>query len=214
MNRLNNLHQKQTGFTLAEMLIALVLVGIIATIMVPKVLFGTGEKERIAKFKSTISTIVTMDQNGVNAGQINDAASWLAYMKSATYYQKACDDATANGCINTGVQLNNFFNNTAAVNNSPGYIMKDGQQIVVQTSTTCLPSNGHVAFNIFIDANGDKAPNKCSATDCGNDQLAFVFNSQASKLTCAGVLPGRFGSPSPAVTGPTSWSASLLNKAF
>lgn len=47
----------QKGFTLAELLIALALLGIIAAFTIPKVLQATGNQEATAKIRETISTM-------------------------------------------------------------------------------------------------------------------------------------------------------------
>lgn len=58
------------GFTLAELLIALALLGIIAAFTIPKVLQSSGQNEQIAKVREAVSTLENTWYNLKNQNQV------------------------------------------------------------------------------------------------------------------------------------------------
>jgi prepilin-type N-terminal cleavage/methylation domain-containing protein len=53
---------KRTGFTLIELLIVMALIGLVATIAIPK-LMNTKERARVAAMKSDLRNLVTAEEN-------------------------------------------------------------------------------------------------------------------------------------------------------
>ena len=120
--------KNKIGFTLAETLIALAIIGIVAAITIPVVVANHQEKERIAKIKKIYSSLSNaMYLVSVNGGSpdmlevrddnMQDLTTWfnsyikdkLFHMKEACYNQKGCWSSTGVKMLNKG---NHPYNNT------------------------------------------------------------------------------------------------------
>lgn len=134
------LFTKHRGFTLAELLIALAILGEIATFTIPKILASSQQQQKKAVFKETIATF-----------------SELAYMAhlqgDRTYFinnlnaVKICDtNATAQGCW---AHTNNA---NADEGTQRGYVLHNGATIAGFDHFT--GANG-----IIMDWNGPQGPN-------------------------------------------------------
>ena len=100
---------KQRAFTLAETLITLVIIGVVAAITVPTLFANYQEKERIAKIKKMYSALSnamklvvvnggTPEDLGVRDDNMEDLTEWfneyignkLLHMKEACFNKKGC----------------------------------------------------------------------------------------------------------------------------
>ena len=69
MNRMNRRHAERTGFTLVEMMLVVVIIGILATVVVVK-FGGEGERARKAACRGSIANIgLAVDQYEVHCGK-------------------------------------------------------------------------------------------------------------------------------------------------
>lgn len=95
-------HKKITGFTLAEVLITLGIIGIVATIIIPTVIGVTKDKQyKTARYKA-LSTIGTASKNIVALGNMNDAQNAKDFVNNVLSSQisiaKTCENDKLENC--------------------------------------------------------------------------------------------------------------------
>jgi prepilin-type N-terminal cleavage/methylation domain-containing protein len=92
------------GFTLAELLIALAILGAIATFVIPKVLQSQQESKKKAVFRETLSALYEVMNTGIKTGAIN-ANTGGTYILNHLNGIKVCrTDSSSEGCWNDGIQ--------------------------------------------------------------------------------------------------------------
>ncbi len=194
--RWNN--SRKIAFTLAEVLITLGIIGIVAAMTMPVLIQKTKEKETISKlkkFNSVMNQAFTMakvqngevedwglQRAGMSEEPTEDEKITYAQMKEKIWdilspYLKIASrcKTSENGCMKydryslDGSKFSTF---------SPEVVFADGTTIVGTTvsSATCSTVKGtsehlkHVCGEIFVDVNGPKPPN---AT--GKDVFIFLY---------------------------------------
>lgn len=191
---------RRAGFTLSELLIALVILGLIATFTIPKVL----QSQQESRFKAVGKEVASMlsgayqayqQQNTASAAtSINNLTPFMNYVRVATNGLTLDDNPTQASCTCTAaipcLVLHNggvarytngeTFNNTAATNALGFEVDPDG----VYSGTT----NGQgkmlslfLYFNGRISTYGTISPNACSSGGCvstnaSRDPSWFAWN--------------------------------------
>lgn len=143
-----------SGFTLTELIIAMILVGAIAVFAVTKVVGGTDERQKKAAFKEVLSTI---NSGLIQAKNLDDpTTNDYDYFKAMLNPELACPtDANAEGC----------FPQTGPRNTEPGFRLHNGVTIAGFNKQFDEQED-----NITIDWNGAHGPNTL-----GEDQLIVVL---------------------------------------
>ena len=186
------LKHNSKAFTLAEVLIALVIIGIIAAITVPTIISNVEERERTARVKKVYATLANamtrvkadggdMIFDVVNENTENIKSWYDTYLKKYLITTKVCYDTK--GCWNSGdtkfmkgsIATWNYTgkgvgnNIVTAILNDGTFINLDayyGNEIInifgVTTNSTALV--------ILFDINGEKKPNTI-----GKDIFVTVF---------------------------------------
>lgn len=183
------------AFTLAEVLITLVIIGVIASITIPSVNNNLNKEEHKAKFKKAVSTIngalqrTVMDlgyvpecyyarkdkmltqgtTGGTEAYHFGDCKEFF----DAFYYNlavmKKCDKAFAEGCTPE-------YKGTTTGNCTTGFStenIKTRQAYVLNDGMIFIPYVSYPGYPVFaIDINGRRAPNKG-----GHDLFPFMVTS-------------------------------------
>ncbi|MBE7707007.1 MAG: type II secretion system protein [Cyanobacteria bacterium SIG30] len=161
------------AFTLAEVLITLAIIGVVAALTIPSVVTNYQNQERAAALKKSVNLLLnTMNHASIEHGSMNtwdvknDGGEDFAekYLTPYLKVAKRCKDS-ASGCLHSIQTLNG---NTTIDIASTYYIIyfADGTLLGVQPRT----SSGWKAANILIDINGDKKPNRL-----GIDAFAFGY---------------------------------------
>lgn len=158
---------RRFGFTLAEVLITLGIIGVVAAMTIPTLMNNVGRTEFKTGFKKIVSTLnqaVTMnvalddsDFSNTTAGGGTAAGSLYALFSGRMNVLR-----TTTGTENMGLTANNytlFFNDGMAISFGPA----------VGACTAAAPCN------ILVDVNGLKRPN--SLTNC------------TSGAACSGTMP-------------------------
>ena len=162
---------KNSGFTLSELLIALAILGLIATFTIPKILQSTSTQSRDSVLKETISSIGELFYTAHQLGGVansNDSGGYiLDNMNFVTYCPS---DSEAEGCWDTATQ-GTLSNNEEQ---EPGGILANGASL-----TGIRRSDGSSSDNLVIDWNGLDGPNQI-----GQDQLmiSLCYNNGCNRV--------------------------------
>jgi len=157
------------AFTLAEVLITLLIIGIISSIVIPALIADTQQAEFITAWKKTYSVVdqatrrVMMDNGGTLIGAIQGPTDMVNKYSYYLNYTKKCIDDTS--CWH--LANNWFWYNKSIINYSLagyGFILNDGTNIIYShrnsdCSNTLYSGNIQTCGWIFVDVNGFKGPN-------------------------------------------------------
>ncbi|MBR6163592.1 prepilin-type N-terminal cleavage/methylation domain-containing protein [bacterium] len=186
------------GFTLAEVLITLVIIGVIAALTVPSLINKTNNQEMVARLKKTYSTLaqatnLIIAEEGTPRA---DKGGW-ATTRSNIYnlYLKHLNNAreckTDAGCWASGNVYTTLSGAPYTDINTYGtygkFVLSDGVAVSVYDSVyeACNYNwdNGHDdCALIMVDLNGAKKPNRI-----GRDVFEFVIKENGLKpLGCNG----------------------------
>ena len=189
------------GFTLAEVLITLVIIGVIAAITIPSLINKTNEQETVVAVKKAYSVLSQAYQrivaengeiNPVVLGNSEDMPKTLGSMFAKQLnVQKVCGTTMDGDCFSTandGVYKSFDSSDSEVINSRVDYEMRlsDGMSVAIwgTNSYTNYGSSEPLQFvfgQITVDINGDKAPNTF-----GKDVFDFF-------ITKYGIIP--FGTP-------------------
>jgi prepilin-type N-terminal cleavage/methylation domain-containing protein len=191
------MHKRYMGFTLAEVLITLTIIGIIAAISIPALVNKIQKDQTVTQLKkayTTLAQVVRLSeaQNGPNkdwdwgtVGNVTD--SFNTYWKPYFKILKVC--STYSDCGYNAAQpwllLNNNVNGLTVV--LPDYrtsmILQDGTFISI-VSFAATSGNPQIK-QIYADINGPKPPNQY-----GKDLFMFQLEDQK------GLIPFGYNSTS------------------
>ena len=146
---------KERAFTLAEVLIALVIIGVIAAITVPTIIANSKRSETSGRLKKFYSTLT---QSATRAYALGD--SWEIWCEEAS---KDYDTSTrtTSEFANTHLLPHLSVSKTGVENGKYTIYLSDGTNFYI-TKEQCL--------HFFFDSNGGKAPNKS-----GRDQYRYTY---------------------------------------
>jgi len=166
---------RSRGFTLAELLIALLILGVIATFTIPKILYSSRQEQKTAVFKEIISTISSL---AYTANMLRDTT----YVPNHINAVKVCDtNAATQGCWTQ-------TNSIGAESTEPGYVLHNGATVAGFNAFT--GANG-----IIVDWNGAAGPNVrgddqiylhvCydQGNGCWSYQAGYVWGHDAQDVT-------------------------------
>ena len=183
------------GFTLAEVLITLVIIGIIAAMTIPTLMNNTNNHEYVSKLKKTYSTLsqatkLLISENGPVSGWglTNDETG---YQKLMDMYGKVLQRAkicNGSGCFSSDMYTNLDGTDYKRLDTDtrwaslPKFILSDGTLVMFDSSMSpdCTGSFGGVKFcvEIFVDINGKKKPNRW-----GRDLFEFLVTDNGLALS-------------------------------
>ena len=162
------------GFTLAEVLITLVIIGVIAAMTIPTLMNNTNKQEHVSRLKKAYSTMAQatnriIAEEGKPRGDIGGWATSAeaVYNKYIKYLSKAKECGKGNtGCFEgTYLRRNGTSANYDVANNKYAFVIADGVEVIIGTgdfSSDCSMhgsgTNG-ICQHFDIDVNGAKGPN-------------------------------------------------------
>ena len=153
---------KKNGFTLAEVLITLAIIGVVATLTLPSLMTNTGEQQAMTAYKKLLNTLN-------ETGQMNAALEGFDY-SSASDYGEIGDKISA-GKDTIAAMLNERLQVSAKASEKAFGNCKANKTFVLRDGTAiCLPEGKSVVGsyqNIWVDTNGPKGPNLAST--CGDE---------------------------------------------
>lgn len=179
---------KKYAFTLAEVLITLGVIGVVAAMTMPSVINQYKEKENAAKLKKIYSTLSQAYITAISKHESPENWTWspqaypipqtiAGYLIENLQVSKVCigPECFPNRMYKrlNGVNHTNYYKNG---NEFTSFILNDGTSIILWSAGACSDTYKDCAF-IYADLNGDAPPNQI-----GRDFFAFV-------LTPANIIP-------------------------
>ena len=185
---------KKLGFTLAEVLITLAIIGVIATLTLPALMTNTAEQQAKAGIRKGINTLT-------EAAQTNLASAGFDYAtaKEDSNFDKP-DDQSFYGLLANRASVDFGKNITSATtkqlgvlgNGNSAVFLRDGSAIIFKLSDTkATEANAAtqgdglpLGYVVIYDTNGTKAPNIQS--NCKGNQLptAAITDDTGEVSTC------------------------------
>lgn len=199
----------KSGFTLAEVLITLGIIGVVAAMTIPTLINNTQNAQLIVALKKDASIIYSAFSNvlqdnggsvkGVFTGDIAASEAFKEAMKANLKYVKDCSGTntyggTGNGGSTDGcwASANKWFdinNNSKPSMDRPSLVLADGSFLYFGINTTdCSTDLSSVNYNykrcgyIGIDVNGNKGPNIISKD-------IFSFSVLPDRIIPEGAMP-------------------------
>lgn len=185
---------KEKGFTLAEVLITLAIIGVVAAITIPTLIRNYQEKVTVIKVKKMYSVLSQAYQryladNGKSEFiQIDDEDSAEKVFKIFEPYLKISEDCTANGtknCFYSGKYIflngNKWTDDIYAGNRNYHVRLNDGSALIFRGSDNASAEQGKQEGNLdynlqaYYDVNGASGPNTQ-----GKDVFTFIFNDNGA----------------------------------
>ena len=164
------------GFTLAEVLITLVIIGIIASMTIPTLMNNTNKQEYVSRLKKAYSTLSQATNRIIaDEGNPNSSVGGWATSTEAVFnmYKKYLSNAKVCGVDTTGCfqgKYTNLQNGSAGDLDTNRYtlVMADGSELSMTQNannysadcTQTLVGSDNLCQIILIDINGAKKPNK------------------------------------------------------
>lgn len=166
-----------SGFTLAEILITLLIIGIVASLVIPGLIQSTQDTEFKVAWKKTFSDfsqvtkIILLENNGSLKDLFYDSNEFRTGFLSKLNYIKTCDQGNivsncwaqhkqANGTIGSNYDSANFFSG-AVLNNGTSLVFNFKAKDCSDTFYSSVPHCG----TISVDVNGSKGPNTIGKDD-------------------------------------------------
>ena len=151
------------GFTLAEVLLALAILGVIAVFTIPKVLISQQNSKKAAIMKEAISMMAQLTWEGTVTGELRPDTAADYYFSKINAVKACYDDPDGNSCWKTsqpavGGTIESW---------QSAYILHNGAQIGgIQNSSAANPY-----WFFILDWNGEAGPNVE-----GDDQIMLGIN--------------------------------------
>lgn len=160
------------GFTLAEVLIVVGIIGIVAEMTIPTLVNNIDESANIAGWKKTFSALsqahsILISRNEMPYSSTDEYAAALA---SVMKVSKLCPYATINECWHNVTDMRTFSNVpltflNGMVNGAYGFILPDGTRMLlpgssINPNSPNTPSLATFGMFMLVDANGLKSPNR------------------------------------------------------
>jgi len=186
MNVINLKNKKlKKAFTLAEVLITLVIIGIVAAMTIPTLINNSNKQEYVSKLKKTYSALAqvtnqVVSEHGSPKNWVTSVDYVYGLYKSKLVNVKDCGGNS--GCFNQSIKYLNgghFGNSWNGASYHKKLILNDGTQLLIGGGTSDFSSDCSVLSlgktqNIcqvfYVDINGEKNPNQW-----GRDIFGFVL---------------------------------------
>ena len=172
------------GFTLAEVLITLGIIGVVAAMTMPSLIANHREKETVVRLKKAYSTLSNAYIGVLN--EYGDPSTWdveswddVALMFSKYMKNVKICKLGAKGCF-ASVDRKDLLNNTVDnIGGSAAIVINDGTIVGFDSQVEIEEALNGDFFQFEVDINGDKLPNRWGVD-------TFTFNVTKDKVTPRG----------------------------
>ena len=190
--------RKNVAFTLAEVLITLAIIGVVAALTIPSVVSNNRKQQQVVAFQTAYNTVNKAVQMSV--AQNGDVANWnfptpksaatnLAfgdkYIVPYLNILKNCGIQAGQGCFKKGQTYKYLNGNYWSImdNDNDAYKVRlaDGTSICFAYNTGCIGNPPHNCMFFHVDVNGDKGPNQH-----GRDTFGFFLLPYTNQLLPTG----------------------------
>lgn len=159
-----------TAFTLAEVLITLGIIGIVAALTIPSLINNTNQKELITKYKKIFSAL---NQATKQIVALNGALDTSSAANVITQYKSVMNTST-DAVFNDGIHFSPtkhylYYKNTSSTGFDysasavPGFVTNDGVSLMYDfrnaTCSATIVGVDNTCGIWYIDVNGAKGPN-------------------------------------------------------
>ena len=185
---------KKNGFTLAEVLITLAIIGVVATLTLPALMSNTREQQAITGFRkamNTLNEIVQMNTavNGFNFSNIDtiDGPGVRPVLNNGIMEQSVWAMLVSNAQVDVTASVTGGI--TGGCGGMQQAFFRDGT--VLCYAQTVTAGNPNAVIDAVVDTNGKKAPNQLSTCQDANCETNKNINDQFQITLRAGnALPG------------------------
>lgn len=163
------MNKKQIAFTLAEVLITLLIIGVVASIIIPNLLNDTQDAELKVAWKKTYSEInqatlrIMNDNGGTLRGVFQSHSDIINFYGNYLSYTKKCINDTS--CWHVANTWFRYDGSQVNQNQSYGFILSNGSilaPVMFDPDCNSTTSSGNIPKCgwMLVDVNGLKSPNK------------------------------------------------------
>ncbi|MBE7705674.1 MAG: type II secretion system protein [Cyanobacteria bacterium SIG30] len=180
------------AFTLAEVLITLAIIGVVAALTIPSVVTNYKNQETATRLKKTFATLANTTNLAIkdhgpivgwdlgDTNQSGEQAAEFADKYVVPYLRviKHCGISTEEGCWYSDDSLPRTLNNTLGLivaNKHPRYILSDGTLVAMFLVKNATSKR----IDIYVDVNGFKKPN-ILGKDIFTFRYSLITNNQPS----------------------------------
>lgn len=190
-NKIKPAHQRKvSAFTLAEVLITLGIIGVVAAMTIPTLLANTQKTVMENKFKKAVATLSQAMYNGISEERLTpeeyDVDGFINYILPGLNVSIYCENGeSACGLTDTTV-LHGRDKGLALNSSNKRYVLSDGTLIGFRSGIGTSPGE----FQIYVDLNGKTRPNRMGYdtfilgvrrnTYSGNFEFDHIASSEAS----------------------------------
>ena len=174
------------GFTLAEVLITLAIIGVVAALTIPSVIIKNQKQELYTRFIRLYSDLsrllpVMINERGSTSNWTQEDCESIAsnYMKASKICEAGRDCFAAIYSLTPNGNHDNFP--TRAYNNLPSFELSTGAVINIKFQRELTNTETPVGCYIIIDTNGKKGPNAA-----GRDYFEFYFVNNKLSVNMSG----------------------------
>ena len=177
---------KKIGFTLAEVLITLSIIGVVAALTLPTLSNNAHAQANAAKLSSTVSALenafgIILTADPTDPVELHD----ITYANGENFYSKIADHLKTLG---TEVPTVTY---SVAVPSSTVFMTKSGAIVYIEDNQTAADddANGNVDNyygNLYIDVNGEAKPNVLGkdlfSFHLGEDGILYPMDDETKNL--------------------------------
>jgi len=171
--------RSKKGFTLAEVLITLLIIGVVASLVIPALIGDTQQaelkvalKKAVASANQALAMSIAQDQTDAS-GTVDDSNSNLMNLFAAKLNVIQSDTSTATLTTADGMIFTFFTKGACSASTDP-----NASQDITTSNANCYA---------LVDVNGAKRPNTLSSNGSYKDQYYLVIRSKT-------VVPGKSAS--------------------